>query len=257
MNIKYYKIKNSDLVFILVALFLLGFIAGIQYAPEKIIQETVKQKPIQPVITGERVIEMLVPAVDESGNGAMAKLVTRIRPAISPGYGMMLVSINDALAQYDTQLSARIAARAAEQYTGTDLEDFDIIYSIIVDASVIEGPSAGAAMAITVVAALENKTIADDVTITGTIEEDGKIGPAGSIKGKARASRDNNLSVFLVSGDLPQQKEYYGQRTCSMMDKIEYCEIKYVPMAIDISESLGITVKKVSTLKEALGYFII
>ena len=109
---RYYKIKNTDFVFFLLALFLIGFILGVHYSPIKVVKEEVlKYKmPNLTTITEEKRIEMLVPAADDEGNGAVAKLITRVRPALSPGYGMMLVSINDVLAQYDTQLSARIAA---------------------------------------------------------------------------------------------------------------------------------------------------
>ncbi|MCX6818927.1 MAG: hypothetical protein NT129_02905 [Candidatus Aenigmarchaeota archaeon] len=254
-GIRYLRIKNTNLVFIIIALFLLGFIAGIYYPPEKIAKEETKYRMQLLSITGERTIEMIVPAVDENGNGVAARLITRVRPATS-GYGMMLVSINDVLAQADTQLSARTAAKAAEKYTGIELTDFDIIYAIKVNASVIEGPSAGAAMAVSVVAALENRTIAKTVMITGTIAEDGTIGPAGAVTEKARAAKDNNITVFLVSKDTPDPQEFGKQRNCYNIDKIEYCEIDYVQKDTNMTLE-GITIQKVEKLEEALGYFIV
>jgi uncharacterized protein len=253
---RYLKIKSSDLLFIILILFLLGFMAGIYYSPANIIKEEVKYRvPQIAAISGERTIDMLVPAVDENGRGAVARLITRVRPAISHGYGMMLVSINDVFAQADTQLSARTAAKAAEKYTGLDLTDFDIIYAIEVNASVIEGPSAGAAMAISVVAALENKTIAKNVMITGTIAEDGTIGPAGAITEKMRAAKDNNITIFLVSNNTPQPKEFQKQRDCRNINKLEYCEIAYVQKEANMTGD-GISIKKVENLEEALDYFI-
>jgi len=256
---RYYKIKNTDFVFFLLTLFLIGFIFGINYSPIKVVKEEVLRykMPNLTTITEERMVEMLVPAADDQGNGAVAKLVTRVRPAVSPGYGMMMVGINDVLAQYDTQLSARIAAKAAEEYTGMDLADFDIIYTIEVNATVIEGPSAGAAMAISVVAALQDSEINKSVMITGTIDDEGKIGVAGAIPEKISAAKENDITLFLVSSDLPPQSTVKSEKSCNKINKIEYCEINYVPKETDLSEEFGIELKMITELEDALDYFLI
>src|SRR4030042_1547993 len=66
------------------------------------------------------------------------------------------------------------------------------------------------------------------VMITGTIAEDGIIGPAGAVTEKARAAKGNNITLFLVSEDTPDPQGFGKQRDCRITGSIEYCEINYV-----------------------------
>ena len=170
---------------------------------------------------------------------------------------MILVSVNDVLAQYDTQLSGRLAAEAAENYTNISLDSLEIIYAIKINASVIEGPSAGAAMAVSIVAALENKTLNPEVMITGTIDKNGNIGPAGALEQKIKAAKESNITLFLVSPGMSIQYETNKTKNCTMVDDIENCELSYTSEEINIGESLGMRVEEVATIGDALKYFLV
>ena len=103
-----------------------------------------------------------------------------------PGTGRTLTNIDEILFWIDTQRSIRLAREVAENVTGLDMESYDLVYTITADASIIEGPSAGAAITVATIASLQGRGIRDDVTITGTISEDGSVESAGAIKEKAR-----------------------------------------------------------------------
>lgn len=196
-------------------------------------------------------VEVAIPAIDGQGNGVMARLVTTARP----GSGLVLVSVNDALAQADTQFSARTAAQAAANATGTDLSSWDIIYAVKVNASVIEGPSAGAAMAVSVVAALENRTLREGVSITGTIEADGSIGSAGGIAAKAAAAHAAGTETFLVPEGLGVASSVARSKECFFVEGMEYCKVSYHARKASIAATLDLNVVEVRRLEDTFRYF--
>ena len=122
-------------------------------------------------------------------------LVGSVDVEINPGRGRVLMDTNPFL-EPDTQYSAETAAAIAEQYTGKSLDDRDVIYSFDIDGQVLGGPSAGAAMAIATIAAIEGKDVRSDVAVTGTIEEDGSIGFVGGVLEKLQASSEKGVKLF-------------------------------------------------------------
>jgi len=228
----------------------IGFLFGMRVGPVTIVTET---REVLPAISGERMVAAILPAVDEDGRGVVANLTTRVRP----GSGLVLVSINDVIAGFETQLSARTATKVAANYTGVNISTLDVIYQVKANASVIEGPSAGAAMTLSAMAALQNKTLRSDVTITGTINEDGTIGRVGGISQKANASKEAGAMLFLVpKGQGYEILTYEKQRTCRMYDGFEFCTIEYAPRNVSVGQQLGITVVEVANVTEAARYAI-
>jgi len=253
-KVKKIKMRKNDFVFSIIVIFMLGVIIGTYISPVK--EVVVEKRVLSPVTIPENGgVEVQIPALDSNGNGVMGKLVTHVRE----GSGLVLVNINNVFAQPDTQQSGRIAAKAASDYTGIDLSNIDIIYNVIVNASVIEGPSAGASMAISVVFALENRTIDSGVVITGSIREDGTIAPVGAIAAKARAAKENGATRFLVPANQSVDSEVTREKKCETKEEngftVESCTIRYETSPVNIGMSLGIEVIEVSTLAEAVGYF--
>jgi uncharacterized protein len=200
-----------------------------------------------------RVISMNVPAVDNEGNG----VATQLKVEIKPGTGKVLVDVNQLLFWVDTQYSIRTAQRVAQNITGADISNIDLIYSIDTNASVIEGPSAGAALTIATIAALENKTLNDTVMITGTINPDGTVGPVGAIFAKAKASKDIGAKLFLVPEGQGVQTNYKPVQKCENIGLVTFCTTDYKTEKVDISKDAGITVKEVSRIEDTLKYFLV
>jgi len=214
------KVKKSEIAFTIAVMFLVGFIAGMQFVPREV-------QLNQPNLDGEVVVSMTLPAV---------------------------VDTSRVLNYIDTQLSARTAAKAASNYAKVDLNGLDIIYVIKVNASIIEGPSAGASMALSVLLALENKT-SGNITITGTISPDGTIGKVGSILEKGLAAKANGARTFLVPKGQATAEKTTRNTTCSRLGSMDVCKVNYLAENINIESYLGIEVHEVANLEEAYRYF--
>jgi uncharacterized protein len=197
-------------------------------------------------------VSVNLPAIDEEGKGSIVKLEIQ---AI-PGQGRTLVSVDNILFWVDTQYSIRTAKAVAENITNLDLSNIDLVYSIETNASVIEGQSAGAALTVGTVAVLENKTLNKNVIITGTIDPNGKIGPVGGIIGKATAAKEVGATLFLVPATQGTQINYRPEQTCENVGPVTFCKTEYKETRVDISKDVGIDVKEVSNIQEALKYFL-
>lgn len=195
---------------------------------------------------------ILVPAVNQEGKGVVAT----IQVEIEDGDGRILFDIQNVLKYYDTQDSARTALEVAKQITGADLSDKDVIYSIHAPSPVVRGPSAGAAMTIATIAAIENKTINQSVMITGQINHDGTIGLVSDVEPKARAAKENGANLFLVPLRQSEEVSYEKRKHCKEFDGFEYCTIEYVPVRKKITEIAGIEVREVGHIIEAMEYML-
>ena len=173
---------------------------------------------------------------------------------VVPGKGRVLVQTTP-LMGFVFQDAANLAVVVAANRSRADLTKNDIIFSIQgpEDISEIDGPSAGALMAALLLSVLENIPLNESVTVTGTIDEDGKIGPVGGILEKAEAARRGGKTLLILSDENNQVCDYHeGTRSFGgllisrqwppIVDSKEYIE-----------ENLGIRVKYVNTLDDLLA----
>jgi uncharacterized protein len=253
------KAQGTILVAIVVLLVVAGIYGYFFYSQPEIPLNITKNTTVSTVIptlaNGKNeignVVTLNVPAVDNDGNG----IVTIIKVEAKPGSGRTLVDINGILFFVDTQNSIQIAKVVAANLTHARLSDIDLIYSIQTNASVIEGPSAGAALTILTTAALEGKQLTHNVMITGTVNLDGSIGPVGGITAKANAAKDVGATLFLVPQGQGSQTTYTPVQKCEQIGVITYCTTEYKASMIDVSKDLGIQVKEVRNIEDALPYF--
>lgn len=202
-----------------------------------------------------------IAAVDSQGNGLLCDL----RVEIEPGDGDVFYRVQP-YAQVDLQYSAETAAEVAARLTGTELNNVDVSFSIDTPAEIIGGPSAGAAMTIAAIAAIENRPVRDDVVITGEIRPDGSIGAVGGIIEKAEAAEEAGMSLFLVPYE--QSKVVTYQIVLHAESKAGFSRIaiipqggirirKIEPVIIDLTEyakqqGWNLEIREVSTVEEAL-----
>lgn len=244
---------------------LLVIIAFLIFSNISLLSTTQISTQVIPVVPRETIprnftsnkVEIYLPAVDSEGNG----VVTLLKVQAIPGEGRILTNINQLLFWIDTQQSIQTAKQVAEKVTGIDFSNVDLIYTIETNASLIEGPSAGAALTIATIAAVENKTLNESVMITGTITPDGKIGAVGGIVPKAKAAKDIGATLFLVPEGQGTQYQYIPISECKeykfpgFYQKI--CSTEYKRKKVNISKDIGIEVKEVSDIEEALQYFLV
>ncbi len=192
-------------------------------------------------------------AVDNKGNG----VVTPLSAEVKPGDGKILINIDKLNYWTDTQQSMQTARAVAERITGTDLKKVDLVYSIKTDnATLVGGPSAGAALTIATVAAVQNKTLRENVMITGTIEEDGSVGKVGGIIEKAAAAKAVGAKLFLVPKGEGTQVYTKPEEKCSKGIGFLICETTYKRIEVSVGESVGIEVREVANVEEAMKYFL-
>jgi predicted S18 family serine protease len=100
-------------------------------------------------------------------------------------------------------MAAINAARAAGSETGFDLSNIDVAYSIDSTAQMITGPSAGTAMAVVLVAVIDNKDVIQGAITSATVDESGRLGPVGDIDIKISAAEQAGYTLFVVSNNQP------------------------------------------------------
>ena len=201
----------------------------------------------------ENEVKMVIPAVDDNGKG----VTTLLKVQAKPGTGKVLIDVNNLFFFVDTQNSIRTAREVAQNISGVDLSKVDLTYSVDANVSAVEGPSAGAALTIGTIAAVEGKPINSSVIITGTINPDGTIGPIGAILEKAQAAKSVGATLFLVPQGQGTTSTYKPVQTCKNLGPLIYCTSDYQGAKTDISSATGITVKEVSTVRDALNYFLV
>ena len=212
---------------------------------------TVAYEPYRENMTGGSA-SVIVPAVDQDGNGVPTVLLVQL----VPGTGKILVNIDRLIFWADTQDSIRTAKEVAQLYLNMDETRYDIIYTIKANASVIEGPSAGGALTIATIAALQGRQPNRSVMMTGTITPDGRIGPIGEALAKARAAKQIGAQLFVVPRGQSIETRYDAEKKCSQFGATEVCRVENVPHQINIEEEAGIDVVEASTIGDAVAYFL-
>lgn len=195
-------------------------------------------------------------AVAEDGSGTIGQVTARIEP----GSGRVLLDTNP-FVETDTQFSATTARDVAEDVTGVELDNKNIIYTFTIEGDYIGGPSAGASMTLATIAAIRNQTVPEDIVTTGTIRPDGRIGKVGGVIEKSVTAGENDMETFYVPWgqanittyqQVIEQREYRG---------FMFRDIQYVPQIIHLDNitreryDMGVHgVKEIETIvREALG----
>ncbi|MDP3105307.1 MAG: S16 family serine protease [Candidatus Methanoperedens sp.] len=139
-----------------------------------------------------------VMAVDENDKGHLIPLEIIIKS----GKGNLFLNVANVIVDETLQSSAQTAILVAREVSRKSLSDKDVLINIeapVQEQKVsISGGSAGAAMTLAAMAAIQGKTLRNDVLITGTIREDHTIGRIGSPRAKALAAKENGAVMFLV-----------------------------------------------------------
>ena len=151
---------------------------------------------------------------------------------LAEGQGRVLVN-TEVLNGMDIQTSVRTAAVVVETLLGVSFSNTDIILTITSDVMVdaVDGPSAGGAITVALLAALRRAEVLDDVYMTGTINSDGSVGKVGGVPYKALAAVEEGAEVIIVP---------VGQGTVTL----------YEPKTVRVGRRTLITYEKVTMMLE-------
>jgi len=195
--------------------------------------------------------------VVSEGSYAYRGVAMTLQGALMKGEGKVYVSTTPKIG-IELQEAAEMAFKAAQRFTGVDTSNLDLLLSVTASESiyVVDGPSAGAAVAVLASSLLLNEPIRSDVVITGTVDEFGNIGQVGGIVYKAEAAAKAGARILLVPPG--QSKDVVYVAVERRVGPFVY--IRYYPRLVDVEgylreEGYAIEVVEVSTLGEAFNYF--
>ncbi len=177
-------------------------------------------------------------AVTEDHKGMAAELLMYT----IPGTGNAAFITSNSLVGKDTQTTGNIALQLAQKKTGIKLTDKDFIFDIRANASEVDGPSAGAAMALLSYSMFSEKPLQNGVAVTGTINSDGSIGMVGGVGPKAQAAAKVGVRLFMIpAGEAITGVDKNGNGFLDTVNLLEYGP-----------QSLGMKVVEVSTIDQAI-----
>ncbi|MEM0179409.1 MAG: S16 family serine protease [Fervidicoccaceae archaeon] len=190
-------------------------------------------------------------AVSSGGGGVVTNLTVTVA---YPGSGQVYFS-SDPVTQLDTQSSARIAVLVAASLLGIDYRKYDYFFSMKSPSLIIGGPSASAVMTVGVVAAILRANINSTVAMTGMINPDGTIGPVGGLSDKLQAAASAGYKTFLVPvGQLIETEQQIVSQSTPF--GTIYRTVTRTVNLSQLGENLGVKVVQVTTLRDALSYFL-
>lgn len=187
-----------------------------------------------------------------TGNGEEGAMLNA-QVIVTNGTGHVFVDTNP-YTQVDLQGSARIAAMVASDVLGVDEKSYDFYYIIEVGSPIIGGPSAGGALTVATIAAMNNWKIKPGIAMTGMIDPDQTIGPVGGIPFKLEAAAAKNTTLFLVprgqlivniTNTTPQRRGPF----ITTQTNVETVNLN------DLGKKLKVSVKEIDTIQDAVLEF--
>ncbi len=178
-------------------------------------------------------------------NGTMMNISVEILP----GQGRVLVHTTPLMGVV-FQDAANTAVSLAENRTRTNLSGSDVIFSIEAGSEIpeVDGPSAGALMAVLAEAAITHRGPDQGVTLTGTIDGNGHVGPIGGVIEKAQAARDAGKGLIL----LPEENSRIVRLSSLSRNDGGFSFVRQMPEELDakefIEKTIGIRVEYVSDI---------
>lgn len=255
-----HRISTKTLVISFTLMFLIGFflaynISNVQYnffqeGESSSLQTPFKTKTTTSLQSSEARTNVL--AVSPQGEGIIGDVTVEI----TQGDGKVLVNTNP-FVEPDTQYSAVTAVEIAKEITQADLKSKNVLIDFDINGTVLGGPSAGAAMTIATVSAIENRPVKEGVAITGTIEPDGSIGRVGNLIEKGDAAAENGYEIFLIPAGQKTFTYYQREQVKREVGGLVYYRTRMVPKTIDLSEYFqekGVKIVEVSNIKEVISY---
>jgi ATP-dependent Lon protease len=129
--------------------------------------------------------------------GSTLEIETAVFPAAEKGRGQMRFNETAGTMAKDSVFNA---ASVIKKITDKDISDYDVHVNII-GGGRIDGPSAGAAITVCIISALQEKPLRQDIAITGEISLRGKIKPVGGIFEKIYGARRKGIKLVIVPED--------------------------------------------------------
>ncbi|MBU1120967.1 hypothetical protein KJ660_03760, partial [Candidatus Micrarchaeota archaeon] len=177
---------------------------------------------------------MKIFAITSDGNPVVADLYLNI----IPGTGEIWSNLTP-LVGTTTQSAEKTAVRVSKNYFD-GVDKYDYLFDIDSSASAVEGPSAGAAMALLTISMLKDLPLSGEVSITGTVTEAARVGSVGGVFQKTRKASEEGITLFMIpKGEAKQIIREEGS-------------VKNINLIDHAFEEWGIKVVEVDSIDEVL-----
>ena len=204
-----------------------------------------------PPVTAQDAVTITAPAVQRTPSG-LEGVLSYITVYTEEGSGHVYIDTWP-LAEVDIQGSARLAVQVACDVVNKNHKDYDFFITVRSDSPIIGGPSAGGAITVAVIAALQGWELDPDVVMSGTINPDETVGPVGGLYQKAQAASEV-ADYFLV----PE-----GQATILVEEQKTVQEGPFIYVTttqkeVDLVEEgkkMGLEVREVYDIRDAVYSF--
>ncbi len=215
--------------------------------------------------------QMKIYAVTTEGQGLVATLGIKIEPGTGKIWSAVTPLVGTA-----TQNAERTAVMVAQREAKKN-GNYDYKFSIDSSASVVDGPSAGAAMTLLTASMLSDQPLPGNVSLTGTISESGSVGVVGGIYEKAKEASRTGTKLFLIpKGEAVQTVRLpEGVKSVNILDyapknwgmkvvevrtigeamKVAHSKIEDIDVNSDASQAIPEFVPEKLTLDPRLGEF--
>ncbi|KYK34806.1 MAG: hypothetical protein AYK18_13690 [Theionarchaea archaeon DG-70] len=196
-------------------------------------------------------VTVVAPAVQKTPQGFQGVL-SYITVVTQEGSGHIYIDTWP-LAEVDIQGSARLAVQVACEVVNQDWKTYDFFITVRSDSPIIGGPSAGGAITVAVIAALQGWELRSDVVMSGTINPDETVGPVGGLYEKAQAASEV-ADLFLV----PEGQTTIVVEETEQVQQGPFTYITTTQKEVDLEEegrTMGLQVKEVYDIRDAVYYF--
>lgn len=129
--------------------------------------------------------------------GSVIEIEAAAFPARKPGQGTIRFNDTAGSMAKDSVFNAAAVIRGL---SGEDINNYDIHVNVV-GGGQIDGPSAGMAILLAIMSAVQKRPIRQDVAITGEISIQGKVKPVGGIVEKIYGAKQAGMRLALVPQD--------------------------------------------------------
>lgn len=188
-------------------------------------------------------------AVTTEGTGISADLTI----TLEKGNGKVYTSVFP-LVGTSTQNTEKLSVEVAKNYF-SKTKDYDYKFDINSTAGMVDGPSAGSAMTLLLISMLQDKNLAKEVGITGTITSEGGIGTVGGVFEKAKYASTLGIKLFMIPSGTSKQISRVGNelKTIDLREyalrewKMKVIEVKNIDEALKMAFT---NIEKIDVNKE-------
>ncbi|MEK6972526.1 MAG: S16 family serine protease [archaeon] len=174
-----------------------------------------------------------------TGNGGAIKADLSLE--LKPGTGKVY-SLVESLVGTSTQNTEKSAVEVSKNYF-KDVDKYNYFFDINSDASIVEGPSAGAAMGLLTVSCLTDAKLPEYVSATGTLDNDGYVSAVGGVFAKAKKAAEVGIKLFFIPEGESIQTQQFPDNSIKTVDLREYAYAEW-----------GIKIIEVRSIDDMLKY---